>query len=167
MTLLNRILILPLPITVLRQAFVCLFHVQTETAQGMSQAVTLLRETLNRLLRMQLLLIAGVVGGFLYYMGWPAAGAALFGSAIALTNTFLQFWYLRRAERLAGADAGRNLRFMMRCALERFLATIGLLVLALGGLELEPLPLISGFITGQVALIFGGFNESSLRQNDG
>lgn len=116
---------------------------------------------------MQLLLSVGAVGGFLYAMGWSAAGAAFAGSSIALINTVLQFWHLRRAERLAGADAGHNLRIMVRCALERFLATIGLLALALGGLQLEPLPLIGGFITGQVAVIFGGFNESSLRQKDG
>jgi ATP synthase protein I len=79
--------------------------------------------------------------------------AAFFGGAVAFINTQVLRWNFERAERIAGNSAGKNLRLLYRTAALRLFLTIGLLALALGGLKLEPLPVLVGFLAGLAALL--------------
>jgi len=79
--------------------------------------------------------------------------AALFGGGVALANTLVLRWNFERAGRIAGNSADKNLRLLYRTAAQRLFLTIGLLALALGGLKLEPLPVLAGFLLGLVALV--------------
>ncbi|MBD3669589.1 MAG: ATP synthase subunit I [Gammaproteobacteria bacterium] len=83
--------------------------------------------------------------------------AAAFGGAIALANTLVLRWNFERAEQIAGNSAGENMRLLYRTAAQRLLLTIGLFTLALGGLKLEPLPVLVGFLAGLAAVLIARF----------
>lgn len=114
------------------------------------------KAVLQRRALVQALLIAITAVLFSVIMGFDAVVAALFGGIISVVNTLLQLWQLQRSGALPSGDAGSNLGFLMRCAAERFFLTLLLFVLGLGVIKLEPLPLLSGFVVGQLALIYGG-----------
>ncbi len=101
------------------------------------------------------------------YKGHPGALAALYGGAIVVVTTLLQYWHLRRAERAADQSAGRTLRVAIRAEAERFGASIALFILGFGVLGLEPLPLIGAFILVQLAALVEGFRDSTLRKRHG
>ena len=59
-----------------------------------------------------------------------------------------------RPDRGRALSAGESLRLLYRTALERFVLVALLFAVALGTLQLDPLALITGFIVGQLALVF-------------
>ena len=89
---------------------------------------------------------------YLNTVGLYAAYAAFFGGFIALVNTWLLRWNFERAERFAGNDAGQNIWRLYRAVAQRLFSTIALFALALWGLQLEPQPLLLGFMAGLIAL---------------
>lgn len=121
----------------------------------------------RKIVAVQFLLIAAVAGVFYASQGWLAAVTVLYGVAIVALNSLLQVWQLKRADRIAGLSAERNMRYLYRCAAERFIATVALLAAGFGLLRLEPLPLLSGYIIGQVAVVYRQFLESSARRKHG
>lgn len=112
-------------------------------------------------------MLAGLAGLFFALDGWFAAIAVIYGSAIVALNHLLQVRQLRRADRIAGLSAERNMRYLYRCAAERFVATVALLAVGIIVLRLEPLPLLAGYILAQFALVYGQFLESSARRKHG
>jgi len=128
----------------------------------MSDAEKVLHATLRRQWAVQGGLTLAVAGVFFATRGWGAAIAALFGGGITVLNTLLQLWQLRRVETKIGNGAERNMRFLYRCMVERFVATVGLFALGMGGLALPPLALISGFVVGQLPLLFVGLRKDGI-----
>lgn len=116
----------------------------------MNDDVNDLKDSPRGALFAQILWIALVVGGFAAFMDGQAAVSAAYGIAIAGFNRFLSWWHTRRALRLAGDDAGRIVRIVYRCALERFAATVALFAIGFGRLDLLPLPLLVGFIAALI-----------------
>jgi len=118
-------------------------------------------------MRRQLIFIGifvGLAAGTAFYLGATQdLLAALFGGGITLNNVLLQQWHLRKAKRQARADAGHNLRIMMSCALQRFIATVVLFALGMGALQLPPLALLAGFGAALVAQYVGDPNFKTLR----
>jgi len=118
-------------------------------------------------MRRQLIFIGifvGLAAGIAFYLeGGAGIAAVLFGGGITLNNVFLQYWYMRRAKRQARADAEHNLRLMMSCAIQRFIATIVLFALGMGALQLLPLAVISGFGVALLAQYVGDPNFKTLR----
>ena len=110
------------------------------------------RDTQNVLL-IQLLTVAVVIAVVGSFSGASAAKAALFGGLIVASNTLLQLWHMRRAERIAKEDAERILRIVYRCAAERIFSTIALFLIGLVALMLDPFSLLMGFLAGQVAVV--------------
>lgn len=90
--------------------------------------------------------------------GFDQAIAVSYGGMMAVVNSLLRLWYSHRLK-TAGADAGRNIRMLYRCVLERLLATAGFFALGLGPLTLEPLPLLLGFILVQAVMLTEGFQR--------
>ena len=88
------------------------------------------------------------------YYELPTAMAAVYGALIAMGNAGLEAWHQRRAQRIAGTDAGHNLRIMFRCVTERFVWTLAALVLAFGMLKLQPLAVVGGFTVALMAHYF-------------
>ena len=110
------------------------------------------RDTRNVLL-IQLLITAVITAVAGVLSGKPVAIAALFGGLIVASNTLLQLWHMRRAERIAKEDAERILRIVYRCAAERIFSTVALFLIGLVALKLNPLGLLVGFIAGQMAVV--------------
>lgn len=106
---------------------------------------------MRTILSIQAIVTAAAVGIGYLYGGSPAASAAGFGAAIALSNTVLLTWRLRRGKRQIHADAQRHLRAFYLSIVERFFVVSGLLAIGFGALHLAPLPLLAAFVAGQAA----------------
>lgn len=80
-----------------------------------------------------------------------AAESFLCGSCASLANGLLLAWHGRQRLDAVRLEAAGQLKAMYRSALERYAATILLLV---AGMELfEPLLVLAGFAAGQVGLV--------------
>ena len=97
------------------------------------------------------ILLGAVVG--LVLSGEAAGEAMLAGGAAALTNTLLLAWRMRDDPRSADRTAQGHLWTFYRSSLERFFVVGSLLATGMGPLGLKPLPLLAGFVLGQLALI--------------
>jgi len=125
------------------------------------------RDRAGRLWQWPLSLLLTVVAGFWVAMGWKAGVTALFGMLIVLANMWLQGWQHQRAARIVGNSPAKNLRYLYRCAGERFVVTISLFAAGFGLMALPPLPLLSGYFTAQAAVVYKFYQESSLRRRHG
>ena len=103
---------------------------------------------------LQLLLFAATSVIFFMIDGAFQAASVWCGGLIAMTNVRLLAWRRRRADRGRVLSAVESLRLLYRTAVERFVLVVLLFALALGILQLDPLALITGFIVGQLALVF-------------
>jgi len=109
-------------------------------------------------------IFVGLAAGIaLYFNGSAGVAAVLFGGGITVINVLLQHWYMRRAKRQARADAEHNLRLMMSCAIQRFIATVVLFALGMGALKLPPLAVIGGFGVALIAQYVADPNFKTLR----
>lgn len=133
----------------------------------MSSAADRQRDMQRKSLLIQLSLLLAAAGGFWLAMGWKAGIALIYGVCVVFANGWLQRWQLERAARLAGNDPGKNLRYLYRCAAERFIATVALFAAGFGLMALPPLPLLSGYIIAQAAVIYRFYQVSSLRRRHG
>lgn len=125
----------------------------------MSYANKLLYAALRRQLLLQLVLMAVATLLFFAVRDGAAALGAAFGGVMAVFGTLLQLWHWWRFDTRGGSGSAQNALLLYRVAIERFIATIALFALGLGVLKLAPLPLLSGFITGQMALLLMGFKN--------
>ena len=121
----------------------------------------------RKILLTQTALVSAVVALFYLLQGWQAGLAVIYGSIIVVLTHRLQVWQLKRADQIAGLSAERNMRYLYRCAAERFVAAVALLAVGIILLRLEPLPLLAGYITAQAALVYRWFLESSARRKHG
>ena len=82
-----------------------------------------------------------------------AAEAVVFGGSIALVNALLLDWRMSWGERHLDKDAGWHFRQALRSMVERFAVAVTLFALGLKLLNLPALPMLSGFVLGQLAWI--------------
>ena len=101
----------------------------------------------------QVILVLVCAALFFASQGARSALAALFGGGIALLNVQLLRWRKNQVQDRRGLSAGQSLASFYRSALERFVLVVGLLALGLGWMELRPLPLVVGFVVGQIAML--------------
>lgn len=81
------------------------------------------------------------------------AMAVLGGGAVAVLNGVLLAWRMSRVTVRSAHDAHLQLRLMYFYAAERFLVVVALLGVCLAVLELSPLAVLGGFVTGQATLL--------------
>lgn len=110
---------------------------------------------MHKLLIVQILLAAFVVAGFYLQQGQPAALSALFGGAIALANSLLLAWRVRRAGQAAERDETRGAFTLYLGAIERFVLTLIGFVVGMGTLKLPPLPMLVCFAAAQLGYWIG------------
>ena len=110
--------------------------------------------SVRKLAMLQLLLITATSVIFLMINGAFQAASVWCGGLIAMANVLLLEWRRRRADSGPALSAGESLRLLYRSAVERFVLVLLLFAVALGTLQLDPLALITGFIVGQLALVF-------------
>lgn len=114
------------------------------------------------------LLPSGALAGIFYALqGWPSALAVFYGTLIIVLNHLQQVRQLARADRIAGLSAERNMRYLYRCAFERFVATVALLAIGIILIRLEPLPLLCAYIIGHITMVYEGFLKSNARRRHG
>ena len=87
------------------------------------------------------------------WLGDKVALMALYGGAAAMANIGLLVWRWRRGRYDYHCDGERHLRVFHRSMLERFFVVGAVLALGMYGLKLAPLPMLLGFIVGQIAWI--------------
>lgn len=107
--------------------------------------------------------MAVVTAMFGWQQGSYAALAAGFGVGISVVNTLILRWHMRRAAKMGAGTSQQNFTLLMRCALERLLATGTLFALAIALLHLLPLPLLLGFVIGLAAQFTTGFQNVGLK----
>ena len=115
----------------------------------------------RKLVMIQLLLVTATSVVFFMLYGGFQAGSAAFGGAIACANRLLLELRRLQADRGRVLDAGQSMRLLYRAAFERFVLVGVLFALGLGIFRLDPLPLLTGFIVGQVALVFTGTGKTN------
>lgn len=95
------------------------------------------------------------ISSALAYMLVNGAGAkaVLFGGAIALVNTLMLSWRIRKSMQQPDLSPHQELGRLYRSSMERFFVVALLLAAGLGWLKLMPAPLLVGFILGQLTLI--------------
>jgi len=94
--------------------------------------------------------------GAWYFAGLNAAASAAFGATVALVNSGLLAWHMRRALQRAPGTPGQELARMLWLAAQRWAAVAGLLVAGFAALGLHPLALVAGLAAGQTGLLFSG-----------
>lgn len=99
--------------------------------------------------------LAAMLGG-LVQDGWATAFAVLYGGAAALLNSGLLWWRWRRGSRRIHSDPEQHLKSFHRSSLERFFVVGMWLSVGFTIPGLQPLPLLSGFVVGQLAMIVAG-----------
>ncbi len=109
---------------------------------------------IRRLAVLQLALVAVTSIVFFTIYGGFQAGSVWFGGLTALLNIGWLLWRRHGADAGRALSAGQSLRLLYRSALERFLLVALLFALGLGVLKLDPLALLTGFVVGQLALVF-------------
>lgn len=103
----------------------------------------------RQVLHLQLILLVLAGGGASALWGEAAAEAASYGVLIALANTGLLMWRMRRGAQ-GEAMARRPLAGAYRSSLERFALVALLFALGMVWLGLQPLALTVGFALGQL-----------------
>ncbi len=88
-----------------------------------------------------------------FWLGSNVAVAALFGGVVAVTNTLFLIWCMRTGAQRPVQDARKELAWLVRFSMERFLMVALLIVAGLGWLKLMPVPLLIGFVLGQLTLV--------------
>lgn len=110
-----------------------------------------------------LLLALATITSTVFFMvfGGFQAGSAGFGGIVAAINIGLLFWRRHGADTGRALSAGESIRVLYRSALERFMVIALLFALGLGVWRLDPLAVLAGFVTGQLALVFMGMKGKS------
>jgi ATP synthase protein I len=115
----------------------------------------------RRLAMLQLVLVAVTSIVFFTIYGGFQAGSVWFGGLTATLNIGCLLWRRQQADTGRALSAGKSLRLLYRSALERFVLVALLFALGLGVLRLDPPALLTGFVVGQLALVFMGMNGKS------
>ncbi len=85
------------------------------------------------------------------WLGGGVAAAVLYGGSAALANIGLLVWRWRRGRYDYHCDGGRHLQQFRRSMMERFFVVATILAVGIVILTVEPLPMLVGFIVGQIA----------------
>lgn len=88
-----------------------------------------------------------------FWLGSNVAMAAFFGGAVAVANALFLVWCMRAGLRRPVQEARQELAWLVRFSMERFFMVALLIVAGLGWLKLMPVPLLVGFVLGQLALV--------------
>lgn len=110
----------------------------------------------RRLLFYQLLLVLAASAVFLAIFDILSAFSVVCGGGIAAGNALLAARCARRDEQAPERTPQQSLVALYICMVQRFVIVAALFALVMGGLKLDPLAVLTGFITGLgVMVIFG------------
>ena len=115
-----------------------------------------MEQGIRRLLFYQLLLVLAASAVFLAIFDSLSAISVLCGGGIAAGNALLAARCARRDAQAPERTPQQSLVALYICMVQRFVIVAALFALVMGGLKLDPLAVLTGFITGlAVMMIFG------------
>lgn len=88
-----------------------------------------------------------------WHTSFAVGMAVLFGASAALFNTGLLLWRYKRGEHDYHCDTERHLKSFYRSSIERFAVVIAWLAIGFAVLNLPALPMVLGFVIGQLAWV--------------
>ena len=119
----------------------------------MSHATEILNQGIRRVLLSQIAQTLLTAAAAFALLGGAAALAALYGGGVALISTWLLGRRISRTPETAQqGDAGSQLA-LYAGMLPRFIVTLALLAIGIGGLKLAPIPLIIAFALAQLGFV--------------
>ena len=110
----------------------------------------------TQMLIIQSLWVAGMAMSFYVHQGALAAQAALYGGGIVMFNVWMMNRRIQAAIELAKVAPGQEVKILYIAAAQRFIVTLVLLGLGMGGFQLPPLPLLIAFAVAQLGYLFSG-----------
>ena len=98
-------------------------------------------------------------------VGWVFAGigaglAALYGVLVALSVSAVLVWHERQSILHPEWDQHRLFKLFIRVGMERLALLVGLMVIGLAGLKLQPLPMMLGLVLAQFAWLTAATNRA-------
>lgn len=112
----------------------------------------------GRVMWAQMLIVLFIAVVFFFLQGISAVQAALYGGMMALLNTWIAGYGLRKAAQIAKQSPGREVNVLYMGAVQRFVVTLVLFVLGMAWLKLAPVPLLVAFSLSQAAYMFRGMS---------
>lgn len=118
----------------------------------------------RRVIRTQLLITVLIAVLFLTLQGSGiAALSALFGGGISIVIAWFLSRGVQRATQMAARNPKKSMATLYVGAVQRFLLVLGLLVVGIAGLKLEPIALCVGFAVAQLSYLIGARQPGSQR----
>ena len=130
----------------------------------MSYAAESFRQGVRRVLLSQVVLTLLTGAVFFVSLGSGAAWAALYGGAVAVIGTWLLARRVQRTPETPAQTQAAGQLALYAGVLPRFIVTLALLGIGIGGLKLFPLPLIAAFAIAQLGFLV---NLASVRHPPG
>jgi ATP synthase protein I len=106
-----------------------------------------------RVISLQAILVVFVTALLFFLLGKEAAQAFFFGGAVAVANALFLAWGLRAGVQRPVQDVRQELTWLVSFSIKRFFMVALLIVAGLGWLKLMPVPLLIGFVLGQLTLV--------------
>ena len=114
---------------------------------------------IRRLLLYQFLLVAATSAVFLVIFATFAAASVWFGGCVAAANALLLARCSQRDAQATERTPQQSLAAGYICAVQRFVLGALLFAFGLGVLRLEAPALLTGFVAGQLVMIFIGIKQ--------
>lgn len=106
-----------------------------------------------RVVSLQAVSVVLVASLLFFLLGKEAAKAFFFGGAVAVANALFLAWSLRAGAQRPVQDVRQELTWLVRFSMKRFFMVALLIVAGLGWLKLMSVPLLIGFVLGQLTLV--------------
>ncbi len=120
----------------------------------MNRSIALQSGDVGLLLVIQFILVAAVVGFFLFTSDLLAAQAAAYGGGMALLVAWMLGRRALRAAEVAKRHPGQETMVIYMGAVQRFVVVLVLFGLGMGWLKLQPVPLLAAFAVAQFGHLF-------------
>ena len=108
----------------------------------------------RRVLIAQALLMLTAAAGFAVWRGGFAGMSAAYGGVAALMASAWMARSIRRAGKLVVKDAGQGARALFAGWVQKYALAVAALAIGLGTLQLNPIPLLVGFIVTHAGFLF-------------
>lgn len=112
------------------------------------------KRTRNRLIQIQVGFVSIAFIGSMLLKNNDFALAVLFGGIASIAGTLVSAWRLKIAADEAKHNPTYSVGEFYKSALLRFVVVVALLAIGFGGLKLNGLGILSGFIAAQLGYIF-------------
>jgi len=118
-----------------------------------------LKNGIRRLLLYQLLLVSATSAVFLVIFDSLSAISVVCGGGIAAGNALLAARCARRDAQAPERSPQQSLAALYICVVQRFVIVAALFALVMSTGQLDPLAVMTGFIVGQLVMIFFGTQQ--------